>query len=155
MRCAIPPYCATVLQWSHARYRRKAGEWHPIFHIIAAIAFPLIYSVYLGVAERARHRHRPCQAQDAQQARRRACRAGGAGFYRSAGLERRFRDIQAACYHLLQSGPQAEYAGAMVLGLPVDRIFRLTGLAGCVHLRAAFVCARRGDGQQSARGSDR
>jgi alkylation response protein AidB-like acyl-CoA dehydrogenase len=25
--------------------------------------------------------------------------AGGAGFYRSAGLERRFRDIQAARYH--------------------------------------------------------
>jgi len=49
--------------------------------------------------------------------------AGGAGFYRSAGLERRFRDIQAARYHPLQAGPQAEYAGAMALGLPVDRIF--------------------------------
>ena len=34
--------------------RRKAGEWHPLFHIIATIAFPLIYSVYVGVAERAR-----------------------------------------------------------------------------------------------------
>jgi alkylation response protein AidB-like acyl-CoA dehydrogenase len=49
--------------------------------------------------------------------------AGGAGFYRSAGLERRFRDIQAARYHPLQSGPQAQYAGAMALGLPVDRIY--------------------------------
>src|SRR5262249_1570379 len=49
--------------------------------------------------------------------------AGGAGFYRSAGLERRFRDIQAARYHPLRSGPQAEYAGSMALGLPVDRIF--------------------------------
>jgi indole-3-acetate monooxygenase len=49
--------------------------------------------------------------------------AGGAGFYRSAGLERKFRDIQAARYHPLQSGPQAQYAGAMALGLPVDRIF--------------------------------
>jgi indole-3-acetate monooxygenase len=49
--------------------------------------------------------------------------AGGAGFYRAAGLERRFRDIQAARYHPLQAGPQAEYAGAMALGLPVDRIF--------------------------------
>ena len=49
--------------------------------------------------------------------------AGGAGFYRAAGLERRFRDIQAARYHPLQSGPQAEYAGAMALGLPTDRIF--------------------------------
>ena len=49
--------------------------------------------------------------------------AGGAGFYRKTGLERIFRDIQAARYHPLQAGPQAEYAGAMALGLPVDRIF--------------------------------
>jgi alkylation response protein AidB-like acyl-CoA dehydrogenase len=49
--------------------------------------------------------------------------AGGAGFYRAAGLERRFRDIQAARYHPLQFGPQSEYAGAMALGLPVDKIF--------------------------------
>jgi alkylation response protein AidB-like acyl-CoA dehydrogenase len=49
--------------------------------------------------------------------------AGGAGFYRAAGLERKFRDIQGARYHPLQSGPQAEYAGAMALGLPVDTIF--------------------------------
>ena len=49
--------------------------------------------------------------------------AGGAGFYRAAGLERRFRDIQGARYHPLQVGPQAEYAGAMALGLPVDKIF--------------------------------
>ena len=46
--------------------RRKAGEWHPLFHIIATIAFPLVYSVYLGVAgERARHRHRPGQTEEA------------------------------------------------------------------------------------------
>jgi indole-3-acetate monooxygenase len=35
-------------------FSRKAGEWHPVFHIIATIAFPLIYAVYLGVAESAR-----------------------------------------------------------------------------------------------------
>jgi alkylation response protein AidB-like acyl-CoA dehydrogenase len=35
-------------------FRRKAGEWHPVFQIIATTAFPLIYAVYLGVAERAR-----------------------------------------------------------------------------------------------------
>ena len=34
--------------------KRKAGEWHPLFHIIATIAFPLVYAVYLGVAESAR-----------------------------------------------------------------------------------------------------
>jgi alkylation response protein AidB-like acyl-CoA dehydrogenase len=49
--------------------------------------------------------------------------AGGPGFYRANGLERKFRDIQAARYHPLQTGPQAEYAGAMALGLPVDKIF--------------------------------
>lgn len=35
-------------------FSRKAGEWHPVFQIIATIAFPLIYAVYLGVAEQAR-----------------------------------------------------------------------------------------------------
>ena len=34
--------------------RRKAGEWHPLFQIIATIAFPLVYAAYLGVAESAR-----------------------------------------------------------------------------------------------------
>ena len=33
---------------------RNAGEWHPLFQIIATIAFPLIYAAYLGVAESAR-----------------------------------------------------------------------------------------------------
>ena len=35
-------------------FSRNAGEWHPVFHIIATLAFPLIYAVYLGVAESAR-----------------------------------------------------------------------------------------------------
>jgi alkylation response protein AidB-like acyl-CoA dehydrogenase len=158
--------------------RRKAGEWHPLFHIISTIAFPLIYSVYVGVAESARDiaiglakRKQPNRhvvelagrmeteltaARLARESMLAAVRlhapsastvnevmigrqlvarhaiaavelamelAGGAGFYRAAGLERRFRDIQAARYHPLQSGPQAEYAGALALGLPVDRIF--------------------------------
>ncbi|WP_447749840.1 acyl-CoA dehydrogenase family protein [Sphingopyxis fribergensis] len=34
--------------------RRPQGKWHPLFHIISMIAFPLIYSAYLGVAESAR-----------------------------------------------------------------------------------------------------
>ena len=158
--------------------KRKAGEWHPIFQIIATIAFPLVYSVYVGVAESARdiavelakrktptrytvdlagrmetelagarlgvehmlaavrlnapsaatinqvmigrqlvERHAIAAVEYAMQV------AGGAGFYRSAGLERRFRDIQAARYHPLQAGPQAEYAGSMALGLPIDRVF--------------------------------
>jgi alkylation response protein AidB-like acyl-CoA dehydrogenase len=158
--------------------RRKAGEWHPLFHIIATIAFPLVYAVYLGVAESARDialglakKKKPNQhvvalagRMDTELTASRLAHefmlaavrlnapsattinqvmvgrtlvarhaiaavelamelAGGAGFYRAAGLERRFRDIQAARYHPLQSGPQAEYAGATALGLPVDRIF--------------------------------
>ena len=39
--------------------------------------------------------------------------AGGVGFSRSAGLERKFREIQAARYRPLQSGPQAQCAGTM------------------------------------------
>ena len=46
-----------------------------------------------------------------------------ADFYRAQGLERRFRDIQAARYHPMQSGPFAEFAGAPALGLPTDKIF--------------------------------
>lgn len=158
--------------------RRKAGEWNPLFQIIATIAFPLVYSVYLGIAESARDiavsiakRKQPGRhtvelagrmdtelagARLAQESMLAAVRlnapsaatvnqvmigkqlvtrhaltavelametAGGAGFYRAEGLERKFRDIQAARYHPLQSGPQAEYAGAMALGIPVDRIF--------------------------------
>lgn len=35
-------------------FSRSAGQWHPVFQIIGTIAFPLIYAVYLGVAESAR-----------------------------------------------------------------------------------------------------
>jgi acyl-CoA dehydrogenase len=34
--------------------RRPRGQWHPLFHIIGMIAFPLIYSAYAGVAKGAR-----------------------------------------------------------------------------------------------------
>lgn len=157
--------------------RRPAGAWHPMFHIIATIAFPLIYAVYVGVAEGARNAavglaaRKPSshttalvgrmetELMGAQLAlggmlavvaentpsaesvnrvmmgRSLAARhalavgelaleaAGGAAFYRSAGLERRFRDLQGARFHPMQQGPQAEYAGRMALGLPVDQVF--------------------------------
>ena len=45
--------------------------------------------------------------------------AGGSGFYRSTGLERLFRDAQAARFHPLQEGTQRDYAGRMALGLEV------------------------------------
>ncbi|MCM1982922.1 acyl-CoA dehydrogenase family protein [Lyngbya confervoides] len=34
--------------------RRPAGQWHPAFHLITMIAIPIIYSVYVGIAEAAR-----------------------------------------------------------------------------------------------------
>ncbi|MDO9433224.1 MAG: acyl-CoA dehydrogenase family protein [Phenylobacterium sp.] len=34
--------------------RRPRGKWHPLFHTISMIAFPLIYSAYVGVAQGAR-----------------------------------------------------------------------------------------------------
>lgn len=34
--------------------RRPRGRWHPAIHVVAMIAIPLIYAVYVGVAESAR-----------------------------------------------------------------------------------------------------
>jgi alkylation response protein AidB-like acyl-CoA dehydrogenase len=159
-------------------FSRKAGEWHPVFQTIATIAFPLVYAVYLGVAESARdiaiglakkkpasdhatnlagqmdtalragqlaHRHmievverdapsadtvnevmigRSLVASNAIRTVELAMELGGGGsFYRANGLERRFRDVQGARFHPLQAGPQARYAGAMALGLPVATVF--------------------------------
>ena len=158
--------------------KRKSGEWHPLFHTIATIAFPLIYAAYLGVADSACRialdmaKERPVthdmramagrmmtELRGAEMAHAsmlaavdrnapsaetvndvmtgkvlgadhmiRAVElamelASGAGFYRSAGLERRFRDIQGARYHAMQRGPQAQYAGALALGESVAKIF--------------------------------
>lgn len=46
--------------------------------------------------------------------------AGGAAFYRKAGLERAFRDVQGARFHPLQLGPQLDLAGRVALGLDID-----------------------------------
>jgi alkylation response protein AidB-like acyl-CoA dehydrogenase len=167
----IVPDAAIVL-------KRRAGEWHPMLHINMMIAMPLVYSVYLGVAEGARDiaialakKRRLDQHVTAAAGRMdtelRAAQiahaallevaarndpgpvttnevmigrslvgrhaiatvelamevAGGPGFYRAQGLERRFRDIQAARYHALQAGPQATYAGTMALGGLIDKVF--------------------------------
>jgi alkylation response protein AidB-like acyl-CoA dehydrogenase len=36
--------------------RRPRGKWHPLFHLLTMLALPLVYAVYLGVAEAARER---------------------------------------------------------------------------------------------------
>ena len=155
--------------------KRPQGQWHILFHVISMIAFALIYSAYLGVAEGARNRalgmakkrpKDPLLAQNvgemencllaARLAQRRMieiaetgtpgpettseamqCRtlagqaaidtvakamevAGGAAFYRKTGLERAFRDIQAARFHPLQEKPQLDLTGRVALGWDID-----------------------------------
>ena len=36
--------------------RRPKGKWHPLFHLLGIISLPLVYAVYVGVAEAARER---------------------------------------------------------------------------------------------------
>jgi alkylation response protein AidB-like acyl-CoA dehydrogenase len=155
--------------------RRPQGQWHMLLHVATLVAFPLVYSVYLGIAEaaceiaieRAKSRKpddtlccllgemvdelataRLAQADMVAAAAasepgrdttdrimigrtlvgRAAIRAvekameavGGASLYRDLGLERRFRDIQAARFHPLQEKAQQRYAGRNALGLPID-----------------------------------
>jgi acyl-CoA dehydrogenase len=155
--------------------RRAAGQWHPMLHLASIMALPLIYSVYCGLAERARtlavsaaarRRDEPASAllvgelenqltvarlglaHMMQVAAERSpspettneiliCRtlvgqaairtvekamevAGGAAFYRAFGLERLFRDVQAARYHPLQEKAQLAYTGRLALGLDIN-----------------------------------
>jgi acyl-CoA dehydrogenase len=46
--------------------------------------------------------------------------AGGGAFYRHFGLERAFRDVQAARFHPLQEKSQLRYTGRVALGLDID-----------------------------------
>jgi acyl-CoA dehydrogenase len=46
--------------------------------------------------------------------------AGGAGFYRSAHLERAFRDVQGARYHVLPEKAQLRLSGRLALGFDID-----------------------------------
>ncbi|WP_430423489.1 acyl-CoA dehydrogenase family protein [Phenylobacterium sp.] len=154
--------------------RRPSGKWHPLMHMVTMIAFPLIYSVYVGLAETARDKAvamaarktsddltqivgemdtelaaarmaladmlavieagapgeaasnrvmmgRTLVARSAIRTVEKAIEAAGGGaFYRKAGLERIWRDVQAARYHPLQEKSQARLAGRVALGLPVD-----------------------------------
>jgi acyl-CoA dehydrogenase len=46
--------------------------------------------------------------------------AGGSAFYRAAGLERLFRDVQGARFHRPQQRTQLELSGRLALGLDID-----------------------------------
>lgn len=155
--------------------RRPPGRWSPVWHVVATTAVPLIYSVYVGVAEAARDiavRQAARRAEDAETqdlvgemevelaTARMALRsmvdaangehmgaeitnqvligrvlvgraamrtvdvamevARGAGFFRALGLERLFRDIQAARYHPPRGAAQRRYTGRLALGIDLD-----------------------------------
>ena len=155
--------------------RRSQGKWHLLFHVISLLAIPLIYSVYLGIAEAARdiaivrgqgRRDGPgiahlvgemeneltiarlanddmieiaATAEPGPQTTNRIMTdrtilarsaihcvekamevTGGAAFYQDVGIERRFRDVQAARFHPLQEKAQLHYAGRIALGLDID-----------------------------------
>jgi acyl-CoA dehydrogenase len=155
--------------------RRAPDLWHPMFHVAAMVATPLICTVYLGIAQAARERALLMSSRRRQTPRlldiagemlnevraaelaqadmlaaaatndpgfattnrvftarallgRAVLRAGdlafelagGAGFFREAGFERLFRDLQGIRFHLLQDGDQRRLAASLALGLDPD-----------------------------------
>jgi acyl-CoA dehydrogenase len=154
--------------------RRPKGAWTPVWNVVAAVAAPLIGSVYVGVAEAARDLavgrvarkrddpdvwqllgelenalvtgqlavqssidlaadytfaaeeatanamfiRKTIAAQALTLAVEKALEVvGGAGIYRSLGLERLVRDIHALQFHPLQAKRQHRFTGRMALGL--------------------------------------
>ena len=152
---------------------RPQGSWHRFFDIIAPLAFSLIMSVYVGIAESARDiaveqarkkredtivqdqvgamdnelliaqcsvaemirlasednpptveqsnlvsRHKTIATNAVIRTVEKALAvAGGQAYFRGLGLERRFRDIQAARYHPIQEPKQHRFSGRIALGL--------------------------------------
>lgn len=157
--------------------RRPQGQWVPFFDVISPIAWSLVMSAYVGVAEAARetavaqvakkqddrtvqeaigemdtellsaqtslqsivdiasseftpgtensnlvYRHKTIITKAAIRAVEKAIDAvGGAAYYRGLGLERNFRDVQAAKFHPFQERKQYSFSGCIALGLdPVE-----------------------------------
>lgn len=156
--------------------RRSVGKWSPPFHLNPGmISLPLVYAVYVGIAEAAHDaalaaaRERPDNPglaqlvgemeNDLASARlahrdmveaaescepgvettnriwigrtlvgRAAIRVveramevtGGSSFYRAAGIERLFRDVQGARFHRPQERTQLQFSGRLALGLAID-----------------------------------
>jgi alkylation response protein AidB-like acyl-CoA dehydrogenase len=62
---------------------------------------------------------------------------GGQGFYREFGMERRFRDIQSAKYHLLPEPEQQRFLGEYLLDQPPATATLLQPAQSPVQLAAA------------------
>lgn len=156
---------------------RPQGVWHKFFDVISPIAWSLVMSAYLGVAESARdiaveqatkkredttvqeqvgamdndlltaqcsvaamvglaagdnpptveqsnliYRHKTIATNAAiRTVEKSMLVAGGQSYFRGMGLERRFRDIQAARFHPFQEPKQHRFSGRIALGLdPVE-----------------------------------
>jgi len=154
--------------------RRPRGKWDVFFDVHAPVVWPLVMSVYVGVAEAARPLAIDCAAKKREDpivqglvgemdtnltcaqlalremvalgndydyapgiersnkvyvaktiVARSALRAvelamevcGGRSFFRSAGLERLFRDVQAVRFHPWQERRQYVFSGRVALGL--------------------------------------
>lgn len=157
--------------------RRPKGQWVPFFDVISPLAWSLVMSAYVGVAEAAReraieqvakkrddrtvqeavgemdtdllsaqtslqsivdlassdyvpnadnsnliYRHKTIITKAAIRSVEKAIEAvGGAAYFRKLGLERNFRDIQAAKFHPFQERKQYSFSGRIALGLdPVE-----------------------------------
>jgi alkylation response protein AidB-like acyl-CoA dehydrogenase len=158
---------------SNVNLRRPRGEFHPVFNVVAAVAMPIVMSVYVGIAQKAaqiairaakaQQRPKPHLAgmigsmmneltsaelhlqdmiritndldfephnrvgQDILSRKTNTANAcigvvtkameivGGQGFYRNFGLERLFRDVQAAKYHPLPQADQQQSFGDYLL----------------------------------------
>ncbi len=157
--------------------RRPKGKWHPFFDVISPIAWPLVMSAYVGIAEAARdlaltqaskkkedfliqemvgemdtellgaqsalhhmieiaaadskpsvdnsnliYQYKTIAVKGAIQTVEKAIAVvGGSAYFRDLGLERCFRDVQAARFHPFQERKQYVFSGRVALGLdPVE-----------------------------------
>ena len=152
---------------------RPLGKWHPFFDVISPIAWPLVMSAYVGVAEAARdialtqatkkkddiliqemvgdldtellaaqcalqcmidmnaadsqpsldksnltYQYKTIVVKAVTQTVDKAISVtGGSAYFRNLGLERCFRDVQAARFHPFQERKQYVFSGRIVLGL--------------------------------------
>ena len=95
---------------------RPPGKWHPLFHLISMIAFPLVYSVYAGVADGAR---------DAALALARRGRPDGTALQAIGELENAHAAMELALAAMVETG-----AVAMPSVETTHRIMTLRNLVG-------------------------
>ena len=106
--------------------RRPAGKWHPAFHLITMIAIPLIYSVYVGVAEAARNLAVKQASKNCENEH--VC-------YQVGGLENEMMAAQIALNHMIStavsSQPDFETTNAIMTGrsLVTQSILKIVDMA--------------------------